>query len=104
MAGKDKPMWQRGPSQRHSELDGFTPQQRERIAKWLERKAARLPKLIALSEAYSREHPGDAHEVKQRTYWINYVAIVKHLAYLLRAEKVRSGDGLESLEGENEND
>lgn len=80
--------------QRRSKLDGFSPQQREKIAQWLEGKLPNVKRQIMLGTRYLQEHPEDWVQVNQLRYWTAYVSVVAHLAYLVRTERVRDADGV----------
>jgi hypothetical protein len=70
-------------------LDGLSPDQRERVARWIEAKCKGFQRAISQAQAWLMAHGDDAAEIAKLAYYRNAMSVAKQLAYLARTEKPR---------------
>jgi hypothetical protein len=68
-------------------LSPLGPDEREKVAKWIESKFAKLRTRIAQADALIAKGGYDAILVKQVAYWRTAVAVSAQLAYYARTER-----------------
>lgn len=68
-------------------LSPLSPNEREKVAKWIENKYHKLPGLIVQAEDLLRRRLGPPSLQGQVDFWRAQLATAKQLAYLARTER-----------------
>ena len=75
-----------GGKKRRLRLRGFSPDQREMLARWIESKYSAAPSVIAKLEGWLRGHPDDLGSRHELFVWRGALAASRQLAHLARTE------------------